>query len=77
MSNVVNLAAVRSAKETPVVEIPVISADQDIVSKSQDFISTLYDWAVANNVDIEDIYFKYDAAAVMTIVQGILQKASA
>lgn len=40
-----------------------------------EFIEMFYDWCLTNGIDVDDPFYKYDAAVIMTTVQGMIQKA--
>lgn len=66
MSNVVSLRTKRKAP--PKIELPNNQIAQDFIT------DYFYDWAVENGIDVENQSFNYDAAAIMTIIQGILAR---
>ena len=71
MSKVVSLAAYRKPAP-PVVDLPTNTSPD-----AMDFISEiLYPWALDNGIDIESTDFKYEAATVMTVIQGMLFRGS-
>lgn len=72
MSNVVSFSSALRKKRAPVeVELPT----NDVLPQATDFISDyLYHWAERQNIDTSSISFKYDAAVIMTVIQGMLKK---
>ena len=71
MSNVV---AFQARKPKPVVvEMPTNTAPQSVM----DFITDdLYHWALSHGIDLESTDFKYESATIMTVLQGMMFRAS-
>ena len=71
MSNVVAFAA-RKPKPV-VVELPTNKAPDAVM----DFITEdLYNWALSQGIDLESTDFKYESATIMTVLQGMMFRAT-
>lgn len=67
MSNIVTF---KPRKSAPKVELPTNQAPQEAL----DYIAGLYEWADERGIDTTTLDFKYEAATIMTVVQGMLSK---
>lgn len=70
MTNVVNIAAYRKPT-TPQIE-ELVSSSNDLPSEAIDFVHYLYEWAMLNNVNVQTLDFKYSAATITSVIQGML-----
>jgi len=68
-----NIVAFRPKKAPiPEVQLPVNTSPSVVT----DMIYYISEWAINNGVDIESINYKYEAATIMTVLQGMLHKVS-
>lgn len=60
----------RKTVDPVIVELPNNSLPSVVI----DFIGEVYAWAQTQGIDTESIDFKYEAATIMTVLQGMLHK---
>jgi hypothetical protein len=68
-----NVLAFRPRPKPPTVaDLPLVNEPNSIAI---DYITNyLYPWALEQGIDLNSIDFKYDAATIMTVLQGMLHK---
>lgn len=69
-----NVLAFKARKPKPIiVEMPINSTPQPVM----DFITEdLYNWAICQGIDLESTDFKFESATIMTVLQGMMFRAT-
>ncbi len=58
-------------KPKPKVEVVDMSATTNATPAAIAYMGGFYDWAAENGIDTSTQSFKYEAAAIMTLIQGM------
>lgn len=72
-SNIVSLDDRRKKPVEVPADLPAISASS-LPPTLQDFVYSMYQWADASGMDTTTVDFKYQAATITTLLQGMLLK---
>lgn len=67
MSNIVPLFARKAEKP----ELPI---NTDQTPEAMEYMLGFYDWAAERGINTENVNFKYECAAIMSLLQGMLMR---